>query len=74
MAYADRRLKIIHLSRNFGHQSAVHAGLTFADGDAVVMMDSDGQDDPAAIKVMLDRWLEETTSCTPYGSDAKKAY
>ncbi len=58
MAYADRRLKIIHLSRNFGHQSAVHAGLTFADGDAVVMMDSDGQDDPAAIKVMLDRWLE----------------
>lgn len=57
MAYADRRLKIIHLSRNFGHQAAVHAGLTFADGDAVVLMDSDGQDDPAAIGMMLDRWL-----------------
>jgi dolichol-phosphate mannosyltransferase len=56
MAYADRRLRIIHLSRNFGHQSAIHAGLNYADGEVVVLMDSDGQDDPTAIGRMFDRW------------------
>jgi dolichol-phosphate mannosyltransferase len=58
MAFADRRLKVVHLSRNFGQQAAVQAGLTYADGDAVVFMDSDGQDDPTAIRSMVQRWLE----------------
>ncbi len=57
MAFGDRRLKIVHLSRNFGHQAAVHAGLSYADSDAVVLMDSDGQDDPRAIGEMVQRWL-----------------
>ncbi len=57
MAYADRRLKVVHLSRNFGQQPAVQAGLVHADGDAVIFMDSDGQDDPAAIREMFARWL-----------------
>ncbi len=57
MAFGDRRLKIVHLSRNFGHQAAVHAGLSYADSDAVVLMDSDGQDDPRAISEMVQRWL-----------------
>jgi polyisoprenyl-phosphate glycosyltransferase len=56
MAFGDRRLKIVHLSRNFGHQAAVHAGLSYADGDAVVLMDSDGQDDPTAIGEMFQLW------------------
>ncbi len=56
MAFGDRRLKIVHLSRNFGHQAAVHAGLSYADGDAVVLMDSDGQDDPTAIGEMFQHW------------------
>lgn len=58
MAFADRRLKVVHLSRNFGQQPAVQAGMAYADGDAVVFMDSDGQDDPAAVRDMILRWLE----------------
>ncbi|MEZ6137481.1 MAG: glycosyltransferase family 2 protein [Pirellulaceae bacterium] len=57
LAQNDSRLKTVHLSRNFGHQAAVHAGLSFADGDAVVFMDSDGQDDPSALAPMFERWL-----------------
>jgi len=56
MAYADKRLKVIHLSRNFGQQAAVQAGLAAAKGDAVILMDSDGQDDPMAIPEMIRRW------------------
>jgi len=56
MAYSDKRLKVIHLSRSFGQQAAVQAGLTAAHGDAVVLMDSDGQDDPTAIPEMIRRW------------------
>ncbi len=56
MAFADRRLKVVHLSRNFGQQPAVQAGLAHADGDAIVFMDSDGQDDPSALREMIARW------------------
>lgn len=58
MAFGERRLKVVHLSRNFGHQAAVEAGLRHATGDVVVVMDSDGQDDPKAIPAMLERWLD----------------
>lgn len=47
---------VVHLSRNFGHQPAVHAGLEYADGDVVVLMDSDMQDDPQALPLFLDSW------------------
>src|SRR5918996_4051811 len=40
----DPRFKSIELSRNFGHQIAITAGLDYADGDAVVVMDADLQD------------------------------
>jgi dolichol-phosphate mannosyltransferase len=50
------RVKVIHLSRNFGHQPALLAGLQSASGDAVIVMDSDLQDDPAAIPRFLDQW------------------
>lgn len=49
-------LVIVHLARNFGHQPALHAGLSHATGDAVVVMDSDMQDDPQALLAFLDQW------------------
>ena len=50
----DERLKIIALSRNFGHQAAYTAGLEHAGGDCVVMMDGDLQDPPELIPRMVD--------------------
>src|SRR5687768_8732381 len=46
LAAADDRVRVVHFSRNFGHQAAVQAGLAHARGDAVVLMDSDMQDSP----------------------------
>jgi dolichol-phosphate mannosyltransferase len=56
LATEDHRIRAIHFSRNFGHQAALHAGLTAANGDAIVIMDSDLQDDPAAIPRMITMW------------------
>ena len=55
---ADRepRLKVVELSRSFGHQAALTAGLDAASGDVVVMLDGDLQDPPEVIPTMLDRW------------------
>jgi dolichol-phosphate mannosyltransferase len=52
--FAD--VRVVHLSRNFGHQAAIHAGLSFARGDAIVLMDSDLQDSPEAIGKLLNAW------------------
>lgn len=56
---SDRRFKILSLSRNFGHQAAYTAGLTFAKGDFIGMMDGDLQDPPELIKDMLNKMKEE---------------
>jgi glycosyltransferase involved in cell wall biosynthesis len=56
LAQNDPRVRIVSLSRNFGHQTALTAGLDHARGDAVVMLDADLQDPPEVIPVMLDRW------------------
>jgi len=53
LAIKDRRVKIITLSRNFGHQAALSAGLDRAEGDAVISMDGDGQHPPEMIPQML---------------------
>src|SRR3954447_4506430 len=58
IALADRRVKVIGLSRNFGHQPALTAGLEHATGDAVVMIDADLQDPPELIPDMLARWRD----------------
>ena len=55
---SDRRVWVIALSRNFGHQVAVTAGLEHAGGDAVVVIDADLQDPPDVILEMLDRWRQ----------------
>ena len=51
-------IKAIHLSRNFGHQAAIHAGLSHCDGDAAIIMDSDMQDDPTRLSKFIDAWRE----------------
>ena len=56
LAAENSRVRVIHLSRNFGHQAAVQAGLAHCRGDAVVLMDSDMQDAPEAIPEFLDKW------------------
>jgi dolichol-phosphate mannosyltransferase len=54
----DRRLKVLHFSRNFGHQAALQAGLDAATGDAVVLMDSDLQDPPEVVADLVAKWRE----------------
>jgi glycosyltransferase involved in cell wall biosynthesis len=51
-------LTVLHLSRNFGHQIAISAGIDAATGDAVILMDGDLQDPPELITGMLQRWQE----------------
>lgn len=52
----DPRVTVIGLSRNFGHQIAVTAGLDAADGDAVIIMDADMQDPPRVSLELIERW------------------
>jgi polyisoprenyl-phosphate glycosyltransferase len=52
----DPRLKVIHLSRNFGHQAALQAGLDESRGKAIVLMDADLQDPPEVIAQFVENW------------------
>jgi dolichol-phosphate mannosyltransferase len=54
----DPHTRIIRFSRNFGHQTAVTAGLEHASGDAVVLIDADLQDPPEVIHEMVARWRD----------------
>ncbi len=54
----DTRFKVIDFSRNFGHQIAITAGIDFAEGDAVVLMDADLQDPPELLPKFLKKWQE----------------
>src|SRR5438094_6357938 len=54
----DRRLKVVHFSRNFGHQAALQAGLDEATGDAVVLMDADLQDPPEVLGRLVEHWRQ----------------
>jgi glycosyltransferase involved in cell wall biosynthesis len=56
LAADDPRVRVVCLSRNFGHQTALTAGLDHARGSAVVMLDADLQDPPELIPRMLDHW------------------
>ena len=58
LAADDPRVKVVLLSRNFGHQMALTAGLDHASGDAIVMMDGDLQDPPEIIPQMIENWSE----------------
>jgi dolichol-phosphate mannosyltransferase len=56
LAAEDRRIKVVLLSRNFGHQAALTAGLDHAAGNVAVTLDSDLQDPPSLIPALLERW------------------
>ena len=56
LSAADTRVKFVSLSRNFGHQYALTAGLDYASGDAVISMDSDLQHPPEMIPQLIRQW------------------
>lgn len=56
LSHVDKSVKVKELSRNFGHQAALCAGLDHSSGDAVIMMDADLQHPPELIPVLLERW------------------
>jgi polyisoprenyl-phosphate glycosyltransferase len=58
IAATDTRVRVIHLSRNFGHQAALTAGLEHAVGDVVAMIDADLQDPPELIRDMIAQWSQ----------------
>jgi dolichol-phosphate mannosyltransferase len=58
LASVDEGVRYLSLSRNFGHQAALTAGLEYARGDAVVTLDSDGQHPPSLIPDLVQRWKE----------------
>ena len=57
LAASDDRVRVISLSRNFGHQMAITAGLEYASGDAVVIIDADLQDPPEIIGQFVEKWM-----------------
>ena len=58
LANEDPRVRVIHLSRNFGYQAAVSAGIDHARGEAVVTIDADLQDPPELIDDLIAQWRE----------------
>jgi glycosyltransferase involved in cell wall biosynthesis len=58
LSTGDPHVHIVRLSRNFGHQIAITAGLDYARGDAVVFIDADLQDPPELIRQMIEKWDE----------------
>lgn len=58
MRRRDERFRVVRLSRNFGHQIAITAGMDVAEGDAVVLIDADLQDPPDVVLEMAERWHE----------------
>ena len=54
----DSRFKVLRLSRNFGHQIAISAGLDHAKGNAVILMDGDLQDPPELLPILVKHWKE----------------
>ncbi|HEU4722727.1 MAG TPA: glycosyltransferase family 2 protein [Gemmatimonadaceae bacterium] len=57
-ARTEPGVRVANLTRNFGHQAAVTAGLSLAEGDAVVVMDCDLQDPPELLPRLIERWRE----------------
>jgi glycosyltransferase involved in cell wall biosynthesis len=58
LAENDRRLAVIELARNFGHQVAISAGLDYAQGNAVIIMDADLQDPPEVLPQFIEKWQQ----------------
>lgn len=56
LAKKDKKVKVFNLSRNFGHQAAVSAGMDRSKGDAVIIMDADLQDPPKVCLDLIKKW------------------
>ena len=54
----DQRVRVVDFSRNFGHQIAISAGLDYARGEAVIILDADLQDPPEVIPALIARWKD----------------
>jgi glycosyltransferase involved in cell wall biosynthesis len=65
LSQKDKQVKYIELSRNFGHQAALSAGLRYAKGDAIISLDCDLQDPPEVIEQMIDEWKKGMKLCMP---------
>jgi len=63
LAKLDERVKYVHFSRNFGKEAAMYAGLTYADGDYVAIMDADLQDPPSLLPEMYRMITTEDYDC-----------
>jgi dolichol-phosphate mannosyltransferase len=69
----DNRIKVVTLSRNFGHQAAYTAGLTYAKGDYIAMMDGDLQDPPELLPAMHRKLVESNDEIDiVYGKRTKR--
>lgn len=66
----DKNVRLIDFSRNFGHQVAITAGMDFAGGEAIIVIDADLQDPPEVIPLMIDKWKEGYE--VVYGKRAKR--
>ncbi len=58
IASRNSEVRVINFARNFGHQIAITAGMDYAKGDAIVIIDADLQDPPEVILEMVDKWKE----------------
>src|SRR5258708_4442818 len=56
IAASEPRYRVVSFARNFGHQKAITAGVDFARGRAVVVMDADLQDPPEVVLEMVEKW------------------
>ncbi len=76
LAARDSRVKILGFSRNFGHQAAITAGLDFASGDAVVVMDADLQDPPELLAEMVKLYRQgfDVVSAQRIGRDGESLF
>lgn len=54
----SQKVKIIDFAKNFGHQTAITAGMDYSEGEAIVVIDADLQDPPEVIPLMIERWNE----------------
>lgn len=54
----DMRFRLVQLSRNFGHQPAITAGISLCHADAIIIMDGDLQDPPEIIPQLIEKWIE----------------
>ena len=56
LSATDDTVRVIHFSRNFGHQNAISAGMDYATGDAIICIDADLQDPPEVMLEMIEQW------------------